>query len=100
MCKSAAGKHENARRQVNTVAWGADGRSTLLVSGGDDRRLVVSDALTGRVHHTINTNHRGNIFSAKFLPSSNNEKVLALAASGHSCRSCRAPAVALSNMMI
>jgi WD40 repeat protein len=87
------------RLQVNTVAWADGGRSTLLVSGGDDRRLVVSDALTGRVYHTINTNHRGNIFSAKFLPASNNEKVLA-PCTGHSCRSCRAPVAALSNMMI
>ena len=51
---------------VNSIVWNDKG--SLLLSGGDDRRLVVQDPFTLDVHASIPSGHRGNIFSARFLP--------------------------------
>ena len=47
------------------MSWNNTG--SLLVTGSDDRQIVIWDFLSGRVAHTIHTHHRNNIFCATFL---------------------------------
>jgi hypothetical protein len=58
---------------VNTIWWSDDGRRIL--SGADDRQLIITDPFTDTVVNTIATSHRGNIFAARFIPLSNDTKV-------------------------
>jgi len=58
---------------VNTIAWNE--RGSLLLSGSDDHKLVISDPFN-YIHNTINTPHTANIFSAKFLSGSGDSKLV------------------------
>lgn len=53
---------------VNTVAWNEGGQ--FILSGSDDQTIAITNPFTGKklVQHV--TGHRANIFSAKFMPSS------------------------------
>ena len=48
---------------VNTLAWNSPG--SLLLSGSDDHRLVVTNPHTRATVTDLHTPHRANIFSAK-----------------------------------
>lgn len=65
---------------VNTVAWSAD--ATLLLTGSDDLSVKIHDAATLRVRGCLQTGHSHNVFDARFVPCSNNERIATTAADG------------------
>ncbi len=71
---------DSHRGCVNSVVWNDGG--SLLLSGSDDHRLVVTEPHTKRVVADVETAHRANIFSAKFLPGSGDSKIVSCAGDG------------------
>jgi WD repeat-containing protein 42A len=66
---------------VNTVQWNANGRT--LVSSGDDLAIKLWDTHAGyQGVLSIPSGHTGNIFSAKFLPWSNDVTLVSCARDG------------------
>lgn len=64
---------------VNALNWSSDGR--YLASGSDDTKIIIWDSQAPAFEKgaIIHTGHTRNIFSVKFLPSSNNRTVLSAA---------------------
>lgn len=58
---------------VNTVAWNDHG--SLLLTGSDDYLLNIYDTATTKLLHSVESGHRTNVFSAKFLPCTSDLKV-------------------------
>lgn len=58
---------------VNSIVWNETGDKIL--SGSDDQKLVITNPFTSKVLVKYTTVHRSNIFSAKFLPQSDNRIV-------------------------
>lgn len=54
---------------VNCLEWNESGR--ILASASDDVQVIFWDPFRHKKLHTIQTGHRGNVFSVKFLPNSN-----------------------------
>lgn len=65
---------------VNTVVWDAPGN--LLLSGSDDQQLVICDPWERMTKTRIQTAHRANIFSAKFMPHMANKKIISCSGDG------------------
>ncbi|CAO1415946.1 unnamed protein product [Diamesa hyperborea] len=65
---------------VNSVQW--NGNGTRILSASDDQKLVITDPFTGKIFVKYTTNHRSNIFSAKWLPQSNDKKIISCAGDG------------------
>jgi nuclear receptor interaction protein len=65
---------------VNTIWWNDHG--TTILSGSDDQNLIVTDAFTRKVLTKIHSGHRENIFSAKFLPETNDQRVVSCSGDG------------------
>ena len=65
---------------VNTICWNDSG--TTILSGSDDQCLIVTDPYTNQVQSKIHSGHRENIFSAKFLPESNDRRVVSCSGDG------------------
>lgn len=65
---------------VNSVIWNDAG--SLLLSGSDDHKLVLTRPYSGRVVAAVETVHRANIFSAKFLPASGDAKIVSCSGDG------------------
>eukprot|EP00761_Pharyngomonas_kirbyi_P013561 gb/GECH01013590.1/.p1 GENE.gb/GECH01013590.1/~~gb/GECH01013590.1/.p1 ORF type:complete len:397 (+),score=113.05 gb/GECH01013590.1/:1-1191(+) len=65
---------------VNTVQWNDAG--TLIVSGSDDCYLNIWDYGSRELLQNISTGHTGNIFCAKFLPLSDDRRLVTCAADG------------------
>ena len=65
---------------VNTLSWNK--RGTLLLSGSDDHKLIVTNPFNYQKVHEVHTSHRANIFSAKFLPETSDLKVVSCAGDG------------------
>jgi len=65
---------------VNTLSWNKKG--TLLLSGSDDHKLIVTNPFNYKKVHEVHTSHRANIFSAKFLPETSDLKVVSCAGDG------------------
>jgi len=65
---------------VNTLSWNKKG--TLLLSGSDDHKLIVTNPFNYKKIHEVHTSHRANIFSAKFLPETSDLKVVSCAGDG------------------
>lgn len=63
---------------VNCLEWNDKG--SLLASGSDDVQVIVWDPFLHRPLSIIRTGHQGNIFSVKFLPSSNDSLIVTGAA--------------------
>ncbi len=71
---------DSHRGCVNTIAWNESG--TLILSGSDDHRLVVTEPYSKRVVEDVETSHRANIFSAKFLPCTGDRRAVSCAGDG------------------
>ncbi|XP_058129136.1 DDB1- and CUL4-associated factor 6-like [Anopheles ziemanni] len=65
---------------VNTIVWSDDGQ--LLLSGSDDQHIAVSNPFLGKQLYRTKTTHRANIFSARFLPQSQNSEVVSCSGDG------------------
>ncbi|KAJ8954049.1 hypothetical protein NQ318_004353 [Aromia moschata] len=59
---------------VNTICWNETGE--YILSGSDDQHLVITNGYNYEVKTDYSTSHRANIFSAKFLPCSNDTQIV------------------------
>ncbi|XP_022023271.1 DDB1- and CUL4-associated factor 8 [Helianthus annuus] len=65
---------------VNTVSFNAHG--DILVSGSDDRRVVLWDWESGSIKLCFDSGHTRNIFQAKIMPETDDRSVVTCAADG------------------
>lgn len=65
---------------VNTICWNETGE--YILSGSDDTKLVISNPYSRKVLTTIRSGHRANIFSAKFLPCTNDKQIISCSGDG------------------
>ncbi|KAK1437847.1 hypothetical protein QVD17_03647 [Tagetes erecta] len=65
---------------VNTVSFNVHG--DILVSGSDDRRVVLWDWETGCVKLSFDSGHNNNIFQAKIMPETDDRSIVTCAADG------------------
>ncbi|CAN1276334.1 DDB1- and CUL4-associated factor 8 [Linum perenne] len=65
---------------VNTVSFNACG--DILVSGSDDRQVVLWDWENGSVKLAFHSGHQGNVFQAKIMPFSGDHSIVTCAADG------------------
>nr|CAI5835260.1 unnamed protein product [Callosobruchus analis] len=65
---------------VNTICWNETGE--YILSGSDDQHLVITNGYDYKVNAKYHTSHRANIFSAKFLPSTNDTQIVSCAGDG------------------
>ncbi|KAE8724722.1 putative UDP-Glycosyltransferase superfamily protein [Hibiscus syriacus] len=70
-------KHQGC---VNTVSFNADGN--ILVSGSDDKRIILWDWQTGHAKLTFKSGHSSNVFQAKFMPYADDRSLITCAADG------------------
>ncbi|KAJ8452956.1 hypothetical protein Cgig2_014719 [Carnegiea gigantea] len=73
-------KLEKHRGCVNTVSF--NGSGDILVSGSDDRRVILWDWEFGRVKLSFHSGHSNNVFQAKFMPYSDDRSIVTCAADG------------------
>ncbi|XP_070222984.1 DDB1- and CUL4-associated factor 6 isoform X3 [Bos mutus] len=66
--------------KVNTICWNETGE--YILSGSDDTKLVISNPYSRKVLTTIRSGHRANIFSAKFLPCTNDKQIVSCSGDG------------------
>ncbi|XP_007899983.1 DDB1- and CUL4-associated factor 6 isoform X4 [Callorhinchus milii] len=65
---------------VNTICWNDTGE--YILSGSDDTNLVITNPYSRKVISTIRSGHRANIFSAKFLPHTNDKQIISCSGDG------------------
>ncbi|XP_042666659.1 DDB1- and CUL4-associated factor 6 isoform X4 [Centrocercus urophasianus] len=65
---------------VNTICWNDTGE--YILSGSDDTNLVITNPYSRKVLTTIRSGHRANIFSAKFLPCTNDKQIVSCSGDG------------------
>ncbi|KAM0058927.1 putative transcription factor WD40-like family [Helianthus debilis subsp. tardiflorus] len=65
---------------VNTVSFNAHG--DILVSGSDDRRVILWDWESGSIKLCFDSGHTRNIFQAKIMPETDDRSVVTCAADG------------------
>ncbi|XP_044297275.1 DDB1- and CUL4-associated factor 6 isoform X2 [Varanus komodoensis] len=65
---------------VNTICWNDTGG--YILSGSDDTNLVITNPYSRKVLTTIRSGHRANIFSAKFLPCTNDKQIVSCSGDG------------------
>ncbi|XP_055378898.1 WD and tetratricopeptide repeats protein 1 [Condylostylus longicornis] len=63
---------------VNCLEWSDTGQ--VLASGSDDQEVILWDVFRKRKIACLHTPHKGNIFSVKFLPKTNNNLIVSGAA--------------------
>ncbi|CAH1414358.1 unnamed protein product [Lactuca virosa] len=73
-------KLEKHRGCVNTVSFNGDG--DILVSGSDDKRVILWDWETGSIKLSFNSGHNNNIFQAKIMPGTDERTIVTCAADG------------------
>ncbi|KAK4562126.1 hypothetical protein RGQ29_004832 [Quercus rubra] len=73
-------KLEKHKGCVNTVSFNADG--DILVSGSDDRRVILWDWETGRIKLSFHSGHDNNVFQAKIMPCTDDRTIVTCAADG------------------
>ncbi|KAM9688128.1 DDB1- and CUL4-associated factor 6 isoform 4-T4 [Trichechus inunguis] len=66
--------------KVNSICWNDTGE--YILSGSDDTKLVISNPYSRKVLTTIRSGHRANIFSAKFLPCTNDKQIISCSGDG------------------
>ncbi|XP_018100474.1 uncharacterized protein LOC431965 isoform X2 [Xenopus laevis] len=65
---------------VNSISWGSTGE--YILSGSDDTTLVITNPYNKKVLTRIRSGHRANIFSAKFLPLTNDKQIISCSGDG------------------
>lgn len=65
---------------VNTVSFSASG--DILVSGSDDKKIMLWDWEVGKVKLSFHSGHDNNVFQAKILPYSDDHSIVTCAADG------------------
>ncbi|XP_053562802.1 DDB1- and CUL4-associated factor 6 isoform X2 [Bombina bombina] len=65
---------------VNSISWSSTGE--YILSGSDDTTLVISNPYNRKVLTRIRSGHRANIFSAKFMPLTNDKQVISCSGDG------------------
>lgn len=65
---------------VNSIDFNADGG--ILVSGSDDKRVILWDWETGNARLSFHSGHFGNVFQAKFMPYNEDRSIVTCAADG------------------
>uniref|UniRef100_A0A7M4EWC1 DDB1 and CUL4 associated factor 6 n=1 Tax=Crocodylus porosus TaxID=8502 RepID=A0A7M4EWC1_CROPO len=82
MCmeEHTAQSEDRNQNQVNTICWNDTGE--YILSGSDDTNLVISNPYSRKVLTTIRSGHRANIFSAKFLPCTNDKQIVSCSGDG------------------
>ncbi|XP_069034825.1 DDB1- and CUL4-associated factor 6 isoform X6 [Lepisosteus oculatus] len=65
---------------VNTICWNDTGE--YILSGSDDTNLVITNPYNRKVKATIRSGHRANIFSAKFMPQTNDQQIVSCSGDG------------------
>uniref|UniRef100_A0A673LCR8 DDB1- and CUL4-associated factor 6-like n=1 Tax=Sinocyclocheilus rhinocerous TaxID=307959 RepID=A0A673LCR8_9TELE len=65
---------------VNTISWNETGE--YILSGSDDTNLVITNPYNRKVKMTIRSGHRANIFSAKFMPHTNDQQIVSCSGDG------------------
>ncbi|XP_068320199.1 uncharacterized protein [Pyrus communis] len=78
-------KLEKHKGCVNTVSFNADG--DILVSGSDDRRVILWSWETGKAQLSFHSGHNNNIFQAKIMPYTDDRTIVTCAADGQVRRS-------------
>lgn len=73
-------KLDKNRGCVNTVSFNADGN--ILVSGSDDKRIILWDWETGVAKLTFQSGHLSNVFQAKIMPYTDDRSLITCAADG------------------
>ncbi|TYK23393.1 DDB1- and CUL4-associated factor 8 [Cucumis melo var. makuwa] len=73
-------KLERHKGCVNTVSFNAAG--DILVSGSDDRRVILWNWETGRVKLSFQSGHNNNVFQAKIMPYTDDRSIVTCAADG------------------
>nr|XP_048336419.1 DDB1- and CUL4-associated factor 8 isoform X5 [Ziziphus jujuba var. spinosa] len=73
-------KLEKHRGCVNTVSFNADG--AILVSGSDDKRVILWNWETGQVKLSFQSGHNNNVFQAKIMPYTDDRSIITCAADG------------------
>ncbi|XP_078514458.1 DDB1- and CUL4-associated factor 6 isoform X2 [Lissotriton helveticus] len=65
---------------VNSISWNDTGE--YILSGSDDTHLVISNPYNKKILTTIRSGHRANIFSAKFMPQTNDKQIVSCSGDG------------------
>ncbi|CAI5655729.1 unnamed protein product [Oreochromis niloticus] len=65
---------------VNTISWNDTGE--YILSGSDDTFLVITNPYNKKVKKSIRSGHRANIFSAKFMPHTNDQEIVSCSGDG------------------
>ncbi|CAL8323078.1 unnamed protein product [Merluccius merluccius] len=65
---------------VNTISWNDTGE--YILSGSDDTFLVITNPYNRKVKKSIRSGHRANIFSAKFMPHTNDQEIISCSGDG------------------
>ncbi|XP_055815493.1 uncharacterized protein LOC129885290 isoform X2 [Solanum dulcamara] len=73
-------KLEKHRGCVNTVSFNADG--DIVISGSDDRRIILWDWETGKIVLSFHSGHHNNVFQAKIMPYTDDRSIVTCAADG------------------
>ncbi|XP_038694294.1 DDB1- and CUL4-associated factor 8-like isoform X1 [Tripterygium wilfordii] len=73
-------KLEKHRGCVNTVSFNGDG--DILVSGSDDKRVILWDWQSGQIKLSFHSGHLRNVFQAKIMPYSDDRSIVTCAADG------------------
>ncbi|KAH7574838.1 hypothetical protein JRO89_XS02G0010800 [Xanthoceras sorbifolium] len=73
-------KLDKHRGCVNTVSFNEDG--DILVSGSDDRRVILWDWDAGDVKLSFDSGHSNNVFQAKIMPYTDDRNIVTCAADG------------------
>lgn len=76
-------KLERHKGCVNTVSFNAAG--DVLVSGSDDRRVILWNWETGQVKLSFQSGHNNNVFQAKIMPYTDDRCIVTCAADGQVC---------------
>jgi DDB1- and CUL4-associated factor 8 len=65
---------------VNTLCFNTDG--SILLSGSDDRKIILWDWEAGLSKYSFHTGHSDNILNAQFMPWSNDTSIITCSADG------------------